>query len=72
VAAGHKSLVAAVNILNKCLADFKLPPFYKVTACVHMHFFFCTYREIPFKVYLEAVGLNTKLRTTLNGEKFNK
>jgi len=30
VAAGHKSLTAAVTILNKCLADFKLPPFYKV------------------------------------------
>ncbi|GFG35056.1 hypothetical protein Cfor_07657 [Coptotermes formosanus] len=30
VAAGHKSLTAAVTMLNNCLADFKLPPFYKV------------------------------------------
>ncbi|XP_069702015.1 U6 snRNA phosphodiesterase 1 isoform X1 [Periplaneta americana] len=29
VAVGHKALIAAVNVLDKCLADFKLPPFYK-------------------------------------------
>jgi hypothetical protein len=59
VAAGHKSLIAAVNILNKCLADFRLPPFYKVTKFI---FLLHIYREIPFKVSLGAMGLNTKLR----------
>jgi hypothetical protein len=59
VAAGHKSLIAAVNILNKCLADFRLPPFYKVTKFL---FLLHIYGEIPLKVSLAAMGLNTKLR----------
>jgi hypothetical protein len=37
VAAGHKSLTAAVTILNKCLADFNLPPFYKVLRSLTAH-----------------------------------
>ncbi|PSN39436.1 hypothetical protein C0J52_12355 [Blattella germanica] len=40
VAEGHKSLTASVNILNKCLADFKLPPFYK-EASFHMSVAWC-------------------------------
>ncbi|KAJ9598687.1 hypothetical protein L9F63_010636, partial [Diploptera punctata] len=40
VAEGHKSLTAAVNVLNKSLADFKLPPFYK-EASYHMSIAWC-------------------------------
>ncbi|KDR11881.1 U6 snRNA phosphodiesterase isoform X2 [Zootermopsis nevadensis] len=40
VAAGHKSLIAAADILNKCLADFKLPPFYKEPS-FHMSLAWC-------------------------------
>ncbi|PNF43255.1 U6 snRNA phosphodiesterase [Cryptotermes secundus] len=40
VAAGHKSLIAVVNVLNKCLADFRLPPFYKEPS-FHMSIAWC-------------------------------